>query len=183
MSEQSTTTPEPTVPDTKDWTWVLERPCPACGFDPATLVPDSIPRIVVEAAARFALALERPDAGIRSSPRVWSIVEYGQHVADVLEVMTGRLRLILDSGGAGASFDDWDQDAAAVEHEYWKANTHVTAILIKERAAAAAQAWGEPSGEQWGWPGLRSNGSTFTAASLGAYLVHDLMHHLHDVDA
>jgi len=20
-------------PDTKDWTWVLERPCPECGFD------------------------------------------------------------------------------------------------------------------------------------------------------
>lgn len=21
------------VPDTKDWTWVLERACPECGFD------------------------------------------------------------------------------------------------------------------------------------------------------
>jgi hypothetical protein len=21
------------VPDTKDWTWVLRRPCPECGFD------------------------------------------------------------------------------------------------------------------------------------------------------
>ena len=25
----------PITPDTKNWTWVLERPCPDCGFDPA----------------------------------------------------------------------------------------------------------------------------------------------------
>lgn len=25
----------PVDPDTKDWTWVLGRPCPECGFDAA----------------------------------------------------------------------------------------------------------------------------------------------------
>ncbi|MDO5533859.1 MAG: DinB family protein [Propionibacteriaceae bacterium] len=180
--------PEPVTPDTQDWTWVLERPCAACGFDPAEVVPTSVPRIIVEASDRFALALEKADAGVRTTPGVWSTVEYGQHVADVLEVMTDRLRLILDGDhegheGAGASFDAWDQDAAAVEKEYWRANTHVTAILIKERAAAAAEAWGEPDADQWTWSGRRSDGVEFTAESLGRYLVHELLHHLHDVDA
>ena len=23
-------------PDTKDWTWVLDRPCPECGFEAST---------------------------------------------------------------------------------------------------------------------------------------------------
>ncbi|TBT83357.1 DinB family protein [Propioniciclava sinopodophylli] len=185
MTEQQAdeTAPEPVAPDTKDWTWVLERPCPECGFDPASVVPTSVPRIIVEASDRFGLALEEADAGVRTTPGVWSTVEYGQHVADVLEVMTDRLGLILDAEGAGASFADWDQDAAAVEKEYWKANTHVTAILIKERAAAAAEAWGEPTAEQWEWSGRRGDGVTFTAAALGRYLVHDLLHHLHDVDA
>lgn len=183
MTDQPTSAPEAPAPDAKDWTWVLERPCPDCGFDPATVVPTSVPRVLIEAAERFALALERPDAGVRTAPGVWSTVEYGQHVADVMEVMTGRLRLILDSGGAGTSFEDWDQDAAAVEKQYWQANAHVTTILIKERAIGAAEAWGEPTDEQWAWPGTRSNGSEFTAASLGRYLVHDLLHHLHDVDA
>ena len=59
----------------------------------------------------------------------------------------------------------------------------MTAILVKERAAAAAEAWSEPEGEQWDWPGVRSNGSRFTARTLGTYLVHDLVHHLHDVGA
>ena len=183
MTDEPTTAPDPVAPDTKDWTWVLERPCAECGFDPATVAPDSIPRIVTEASERFELALEQADAGVRTDPQVWSTVEYGQHVADVLEVMTDRLRLILESDGAGAAFEDWDQDAAAVEKEYWKANTHVTAILVKERAAAAAEAWAEPTAAQWEWTGVRSDGSTFTAATLGTYLVHDLLHHLHDVDA
>ena len=25
--------PPPIEPDAKDWTWVLDRPCPECGFD------------------------------------------------------------------------------------------------------------------------------------------------------
>lgn len=182
MTEE-TVAPEPSTPDTKDWTWVLERRCPECGFDPATLGPDGIPRIVVEAAARFQLALERADAAVRPEPGTWSVVEYTQHVADVMEVMDDRLALILESEGAGTSFADWDQDAAAVEKEYWRANTHVTGILVKERAAASAEAWGVPSDEQWQWRGTRSNGSDFTAAGLGTYYVHDLVHHLHDVDA
>lgn len=180
---EPTTTPEPVEGDTKDWTWVLERPCPDCGFDPSAMSVASIPDTITDAARRFALALEQPDAGVRTQPGAWSTVEYGQHVADMLEVMTDRLGLILESEGAGASFADWDQDAAAVEKEYWKANTHVTAILIKERAAAAASAWAEPEGAQWDWPGLRSNGAEFTARTLGQYMVHDLTHHLHDVGA
>lgn len=175
--------PEPVEGDSKDWTWVLERPCPDCGFDPAAVDVRAIPEVVRDAARRFTFALERPDAGVRATPGVWSTVEYAQHVADMLEVMTGRLGLILASGGQGAQFNDWDQDAAAIAKEYWKANTHVTAILLKERADAAASGWAEPEGEQWQWPGLRSNGSQFTARTLGAYMVHDLTHHLHDVDA
>lgn len=183
MSERPTTPPEPTVPDTKDWTWVVERRCPDCGFDPAAVSPEQIPAIVADVADRFVRAVERPDAIVRPAPQTWSTIEYGQHVADVMEVMTDRLRLILDAGGADAAFDDWDQDVAAVQKEYWQANAHVTAILIKERAAAARKAWEEPVGDQWNWPGVRSNGSVFTAATLGLYFAHDLVHHAHDVDA
>ncbi len=173
--------PEPAAPDTKDWTWVVDRPCPECGFDPASVVPEGIPAILADVARNFSLALGRADAGVRPDPRTWSAVEYGQHVADVLAVMTGRLELILASDGRGTVFADWDQDAAAVEKQYWCSTGPETAILIEERAAAAAEVWARPAGEQWGWPGTRSNGSQFTAARLGTYIVHDIVHHLHDV--
>jgi hypothetical protein len=36
-------------------------------------------------------------------------------------------------------------------------------------------------GAAWDRPGLRSNGSRFTVASLGRYHLHDVVHHLRDV--
>ncbi|WP_300079100.1 DinB family protein [Propioniciclava sp.] len=180
-AEHPTTPPEPATPDTKDWTWVLERPCPECGFEAGSLQPEQIPRSIAEAAAAFTSAVERPDAGHRPEPHTWSVIEYGQHVADVMEVMSDRLKLILESGGRGAQFPDWDQDAAATEKEYWQANSHVTAILVKERAAAAQEMWASPTPEQWDWRGVRSNGSEFTARTLGQYFIHDLVHHVHDI--
>ncbi|HEY5013683.1 MAG TPA: DinB family protein, partial [Acidimicrobiia bacterium] len=30
------------TPDTKDWTWVLERPCPECGFDASAFAREQV---------------------------------------------------------------------------------------------------------------------------------------------
>ncbi|MHA6511193.1 DinB family protein [Tessaracoccus sp. Z1128] len=182
MSE-SPIPPQPPVPDTKDWTWVTERPCPECGFDATTVTPQNLPSLILDASARFQKAVDRRGAEARPEPTTWSVIEYGRHVADVFEVMTARLHLILDSDGAGAEFADWDQDAAAAEEEYWLSDANATRILIAERAQAAAKAWAEPQGAEWEWTGLRSNGSRFTTLSLGRYFAHDLVHHLHDVGA
>lgn len=182
MSE-SPIPPAPTVPDTKDWTWVTERPCPECGFDPAAVTPESLPDLILAASTRFQQAVERRGAEQRPSPTTWSVIEYGRHVADVCEVMTARLGLILAGGGTGVEFARWDQDAAAAEEEYWRADANATRILIAERAEAAAKAWAEPAGEQWQWSGLRSDGARFTTLSLARYFAHDLIHHLHDVGA
>lgn len=127
------------------------------------------------------MAVERKGAERRPSPRVWSPIEYGRHVADVIEVMTQRLALILDNEGEAVRFPNWDQDAAAVDGEYWKGNGHATAVLIRERAEGAAQDWAQPAGEKWGWVGVRGDGAEFTVEELGRYFAHDLIHHLHDV--
>src|SRR5436853_6695544 len=29
-------------PDVKDWTWVLERPCPECGYDASAVPPGTV---------------------------------------------------------------------------------------------------------------------------------------------
>ncbi|HJV98781.1 MAG TPA: DinB family protein, partial [Arthrobacter sp.] len=34
------------VPDVKDWTWVLSRPCPECSFDASTVTPATVPGTV-----------------------------------------------------------------------------------------------------------------------------------------
>jgi hypothetical protein len=35
--------------------------------------------------------------------------------------------------------------------------------------------------DEWSRPGRRSDGATFTVNSLSRYLLHDIVHHLHDV--
>jgi hypothetical protein len=37
-------------------------------------------------------------------------------------------------------------------------------------------------GKQWGRTGTRSDGARFTVESFARYLIHDTMHHLHDVE-
>lgn len=182
MSE-SPIPPEPTVPDDTDWTWVTERPCPDCGFDPGAVTPETLPGLVREFSARFQKAVEGRGAAARPAPTTWSVIEYGRHIADVTEVMTTRLGLILDGGGEPVDFPSWDQDAAAVEDEYWLSDANATRILIAERAEGAAKAWAEPEGPQWDWVGRRGDGAEFTALSLGRYFAHEWVHHLRDVDA
>lgn len=182
MSDEPTP-PPPAEPDSKDWTWVLDRPCPECGLAAATVGAEDVPAAILDVAARFRVALGRPDATVRPSPSTWSTVEYARHVADVCAVMAERLQRILDSGGDGAEFANWDQDATAEEDQYWASDPGATADLLDERAQAAAAAFARPSAEQWGWTGTRSNGSRFTASSLGQYFVHDIVHHVWDVRA
>jgi len=45
------------VPDTKDWTWVLERPCPECGFDTGGFPVEAVPQMIIANAAAWQPAL------------------------------------------------------------------------------------------------------------------------------
>jgi hypothetical protein len=47
-------------PDTKDWTWVLERPCPECGFEAAGVDRSEVARLVREVSAAWQEVRARP---------------------------------------------------------------------------------------------------------------------------
>src|SRR5260370_30132320 len=66
------------VPDTKDWTWVLRRPCPECGFDAQGFPVQAVPEMIMANAAAWQETLTGPgDARTRPAPGKWSAVEYG----------------------------------------------------------------------------------------------------------
>ena len=71
----------PIVPDDKDWTWVLERPCPECGFDAATVPP--VVAVVSDGADEAASGNDWAPSCLRSSPirtwfKVWKVaIAYG----------------------------------------------------------------------------------------------------------
>ncbi|MDV7263561.1 DinB family protein, partial [Rhodococcus oxybenzonivorans] len=70
------------TPDTKNWTWVLERACPDCGFDSAEVRYTDIPDLVRANAAAWVPVLERPDVAVRPDEGTWSALEYAAHVRD-----------------------------------------------------------------------------------------------------
>ena len=71
------------TPDSKDWTWVLERPCPECGFEAAAHDVSDLPELLEATSSSWSQALGRGDATERPRPGVWSALEYGCHVRDV----------------------------------------------------------------------------------------------------
>jgi hypothetical protein len=168
-------------PDTKDWTWVLERPCPECGFVAADVEPLEVPALVRSLTPRWREALARPDARERPAAGVWSPLEYGAHVRDVNRVFLGRLRAMVDVDDP--LFENWDQDAAAVADRYREQVPAVVADQLESAAADFAHRLEHVTPEQLGRPGRRSNGSVFTVRTLVQYYLHDVVHHLHDVRA
>src|SRR5665647_1886868 len=102
-------------PDTKDWTWVLQRRCPECGMAAGAIVAAEVPDLLRGYAERWAEVLRRPDVAARPEPTVWSPLEYGCHVRDVCRLMQWRAELMLTEDFP--TFPDWDQDATALaEH-------------------------------------------------------------------
>ncbi len=166
-------------PDTKDWTWVLTRPCPDCGFDPSEVDPVGLPALIGIALSEWAQVLAGPDATVRPAPQTWSPLEYACHVRDVLGVFTDRVRLMLQHDAP--TFANWDQDETALSERYWQQDPARVSAQIAAAGEGAAVAFGAVRGEQWQRTGIRSNGSQFTVATLGEYFLHDLVHHQWDV--
>lgn len=181
MSDAPASDPGPATPDDADWTWVLTRPCPDCGFDPNDFRVDGVPSILRDAKERYAAVLARADARTRPSAGVWSPVEYTAHVRDVCDVMGGRLEQILGGGGEQVQFANWDQDETANQKQYWASDPDVLKGEVEVAFESAADVYSRPVGDQWQWPALRSNGSRFTAETLAEYFMHDIVHHLWDV--
>ncbi|MCU1432420.1 MAG: hypothetical protein JWP95_1525 [Actinotalea sp.] len=173
-------TEAPIEPDTKDWTWVLDEPCPECGFQADSVAGTDIPELVRAHAARWQHVLARTDARTRPEPQVWSALEYGCHVRDVFAVFAGRARLMLDEDAP--TFENWDQDATALAERYGEQDPRLVADQLARSAEEASAAFASVPDGAWHRTGFRSNGSTFTVESLGRYFVHDVVHHLHDVD-
>jgi hypothetical protein len=167
------------VPDTKNWTWVLDETCSDCGYDgPATEFRE-VPRLVRENAAAWPAALAAPDAAVRPDDRTWSALEYGAHVRDVFRVFDERLALMLRE--EAPAFANWDQDATAVADRYSEQQPAAVAAELVAAAEVVAARFEVVADEQLGRTGLRSDGSAFTVESLARYFVHDPVHHLHDV--
>jgi uncharacterized damage-inducible protein DinB len=171
----------PITPDTKDWTWVLERACPECGFDPADVDPADIAGMVRTNSQQWAAILERPDDELRTRPADdrWSALEYACHVRDVFRLYWERLDLML--GEDDPTFANWDQDATAVAERYHEQAVRDVAVQLDAAAERLAGGFERVTSDDWARTGRRSDGAVFTVDTFARYMIHDPIHHLHDV--
>ena len=167
------------IPDTKDWTWVLQRPCPECGFDTSGFAVEAVPGMIMANAAAWPDALSGDRARTRQEPAKWSPLEYGCHVRDVFRLYDQRLELMLSQDDP--LFPNWDQDETAVADRYAEQDPAEVAAALRRAALAIAGRFEGVTGAQWQRAGRRSDGARFTVETFARYLVHDPVHHLYDV--
>lgn len=129
---------------------------------------------------RWRAVLRRPDVAERPDEDTWSALEYACHVRDVFSLFDQRLNLMLD--GDNVRFENWDQDRTAVEKDYANADPAVVSAELTAEGQQIAESFAGVREAEWGRKGLRSNGSVFTVLTLAQYFLHDVVHHLHDVD-
>jgi hypothetical protein len=166
--------------DDKDWTWVLERPCPECGFDAAVVAPADAVAGLRENAAAWRPLLERSGVATRPAEDRWSALEYGCHVRDVFRRYDQRVALMLAEDDP--MFPNWDQDATAVAERYGEQDPSTVAAELGAAGQVLTDRLDTVSDHQWERCGTRSDGAHFTIASLVRYLLHDPVHHVWDVE-
>jgi hypothetical protein len=168
------------APETENWTWVLERPCPQCGLDARSVAGEDIPAVLRANAAGWQRALAASaDPAARPAPGTWSPAEYACHVRDLLVLCEPRLDLMLTQHDP--VFANWDQDAAVLAGRYREQPAEPVAAGIAGAAATAADRFGRLTGAQWQRPARRGDGVRYTVLTFGRNLVHEAVHHLVDV--
>lgn len=181
LSEQTAAVTDTIVPDDKDWTWVLAAACPECSFDATSFDATDVAGMIRDNAREFSLLLERPIELLRQrpDPATWSPLEYAAHVRDVHRLYHQRLAMMLDSDDP--LYPNWDQDETAIADRYNEQDPTVVSADLVAAADSLAAAFDGVTGVQWKRPGRRSDGASFTVDTFARYLIHDPVHHLHDI--
>ena len=168
------------TPDTKDWTWVLAKPCPECGLDTSAIGREAVPTLLRDNATAWRAVLAGPgDPRRRPAAEVWSPLEYACHVRDVCRIYDQRLIMMLTEDDP--HYPNWDQDRTAVQDRYVEQDPATVAAELAAAAETLAARFDAVSGDQWRRTGNRSDGAHFTVETFARYFIHDPLHHLYDV--
>jgi hypothetical protein len=166
-------------PETKSWTWVLERPCDECGFDTQSFASTEIGGLLRQSAEPWPALLAHRAVTVRPRDDCWSALEYACHVRDAYRLGVYRVNRMLNE--ENPRFENWDQDETAVAERYDLQDPAVVAGEVLRAGLAFGNLYDTVTEDQWNRPGLRSDGSPFTVDSFGRYFLHDPMHHVVDV--
>lgn len=171
--------------DERDWYKIVaEEACDECGLVAATVARHALGADLVGEAERWGVLLTGPgdSALLRRRPEsgVWSPLEYGAHVRDVMAVFADRVARALAEDEP--EFGWWDHEAAAVDEHY---NEQRPAAVASELSAAAqrlAAALAPLDDDAWRRAGTRRSRERFTIEGLARFALHEARHHRVDAE-
>jgi hypothetical protein len=165
--------------DGRDWTVVLREPCEECGVDVKQFTEDNLAPALYESVDEWVELLSGNPTFLtaRPAPTTWSPVEYGSHVADVMDLFQERIFVMLTEDNP--TFPSWDPDIAA--QHYTDRSPIQVSELLHGAANRLGDVWSTLVPHLWERTGSRADGASFTVLSLSQYFMHDNLHHLHDV--
>lgn len=79
-------------------------------------------------------------------------------------------------------FADYDGEAEAIRQQFWRAAPEEVGRQLQSRTRRTREILSRVGEEDWARTGHRGDGKVFTVAGLCRFLLHDVEHHLHDVD-
>jgi uncharacterized damage-inducible protein DinB len=169
-----------------DPTQVIRQPdgtmrCRQCGFR-YTLTPEQVADRAGRglAAVRAAVASVPEDASSRRpAPEVWSVNAYAAHLADVAEVIYGRIQLIAARARPSLAWHDQDQ---AVEEGRQDQKPAVDSLRQLEGTVRAFEDYVRALPESaWDRVGVHAKAGEVRLAEIAQDLPHELEHHADDI--
>ncbi len=148
-------------------------------FDASDVAAEDVAGLLGQDTARWPAVLGRPDVRERPDPATWSPLEYACHVRDVFRRYERRLVRMLREDDP--LYVNWDQDATAVQERYRAQDPATVAAELVAAGAALAARCSAVRGDEGGRPGRRGDGARFSVDTFSRHLLHDPVHHLHDV--
>jgi hypothetical protein len=170
------------------WQWARAQTdrCPQCGHHPAVTERGALGAELVESADLWrSFLMEADDSYLRTvpAPGIFSPVQYGAHVRDILRVYGDRILIMLEEDDP--VFPQFNPDEG-VWDGYNRLGREELAEDLGAQAQRLATIFDDLEPEQWSRTMIRNGGAdgvyTFTVAGLASYAVHEAHHHLLDAD-
>jgi hypothetical protein len=169
----------------QDWLRVVaQQRCETCGLAASAVDKGDLPAQMRLEAVAWARLLRRTDVEAlrrRPRPEVWSALEYGAHVRDVVAVFTERIGRVLTE--PQPTFGWWDHDAAVIAERYNEDRPDDVASSIEANADSLAAVLSGVPTTDWSRMGTRRDGETLTVAAFARFALHEVRHHRYDAEA